>query len=167
MAGRIISNAIQLGDSLTDTQNFQIKSGLDGSAKFSRGAIGSIADILTIDVSNNVAFANSITAIGNVTAYFSDDRLKTRHGNIENALDMVNSLNGFYYEANQTANDLGYEIKREVGVSAQEVQKILPEIVVPAPIDATYLTVQYEKIIPVLIEAIKELSLKITLLESK
>ena len=71
------------------------------------------------------------------------------------------SLNGFYYEANETAQALGYTVKREVGISAQEVQKILPEIVVPAPIDDKYLTVYYDKLIPLLIEAIKELNDKI------
>jgi hypothetical protein len=99
-----------------------------------------------------------IRATDNITAYYSDDRLKTRLGNIESALDKIRSLTGFYYEANQTAQDLGYRVKREVGVSAQEVQKVMPEIVVPAPIDDKYLTVHYDKLLPLVIEAIKELA---------
>ena len=71
------------------------------------------------------------------------------------------TLSGFYYEPNETAQSLGYDVVREVGVSAQEVQKILPEIVVPAPIDDKYLTVRYEKMVPLLIEAIKELKAEI------
>jgi Chaperone of endosialidase len=98
-----------------------------------------------------------IRATNNVTAYYSDDRLKTRIGNIENALDKLCSLEGFYYEANEVAQSLGYEAKREVGVSAQQVQAIMPEIVAPAPIDERYLTVRYERALPLLIEAIKEL----------
>jgi hypothetical protein len=47
------------------------------------------------------------------------------------------------------------------------VKEILPEIVAPAPIDERYLTVRYEKIVPLLIEAIKELSVKIESLEGK
>lgn len=105
--------------------------------------------------------AGEIRATNNITAYYSDDNLKTRLGNIENALDKVCSLTGFYYEANQTAQDLGYVAKREVGVSAQDVQKILPEIVVPAPISDKYLTVHYDKLIPLLIEAIKELKTEV------
>lgn len=111
--------------------------------------------------------AGEIRATNNITAYYSDDRLKTKLGNIENALSMVSTLNGFYYEANQTAQDLGYTVQREVGLSAQEVQKILPEIVVPAPISDKYLTIHYEKIIPLLVEAIKELSREVEELKKK
>jgi len=109
--------------------------------------------------------AGEIRATNNITAYFSDDRLKTRLNNIENALEKLCTLDGFYYEVNETAQSLGYEKVKEVGVSAQQVQKILPEVVVSAPIDDKYLTVRYEKMIPLLIEAIKELKSEIDLLK--
>lgn len=102
-----------------------------------------------------------IRATNNITAYYSDDRLKTRLGNIEGALAKVRTLSGFYYEANETAQALGYEVVREVGVSAQQVQAVQPEIVVPAPIDGKYLTVRYERLVPLLIEAIKELDVEL------
>ena len=70
----------------------------------------------------------------------------------------LRTLNGFYYEANETAQALGYEVKREVGVSAQQVQAVLPEIVVPAPIDEKYWTVHYERLTALIIEAVKELA---------
>lgn len=111
--------------------------------------------------------AGAIYATGNITAYYSDDRLKTRLGKIENALDKVDQLNGFYYEANETAQELGYTVKREVGVSAQDVQAVLPEIVVPAPIDDKYLTIHYERLVPLLIEAIKELRAEVKALKEK
>jgi hypothetical protein len=101
--------------------------------------------------------AGEIRATNNVTAYYSDDRLKTRLGVIDNALNKVLSLTGFYYQANETAQALGYEVKREVGISAQDVQRVQPETVAPAPIDEQYLTVRYERLVPLLIEAIKEL----------
>jgi hypothetical protein len=110
--------------------------------------------------------AGEILAIDNITAYYSDEKLKTKLGNIDNALDKILSLNGFYYEANEIAQALGYKVKREVGVSAQEVQAIMPEVVAPAPIDNKYLTVRYERLVPLLIEAIKELTNKINVLES-
>ena len=83
---------------------------------------------------------DSIRVAGNIVAYFSDDKLKTKFGNITNALDKVCSLNGFYYEANETAQKLGYKAKREVGVSAQEVQAVLPEVVTGAPVGHGYLS---------------------------
>jgi hypothetical protein len=109
----------------------------------------------------------AVTATGNITAYFSDERLKTNLGNIENALAKVQTLDGFYYEPNETAQALGYAVKREVGVSAQQVQAILPEIIAPAPIDNQYLTVDYARLVPLLIEAIKELEARVVELENK
>lgn len=97
-----------------------------------------------------------IRATNNITAYYSDDRLKTKLGNIPDALDKVLSLNGFYFEPNEIAQAFGYEKKKQVGVSAQQVNSILPEIIAPAPIDEKYMTVYYDKLIPLLIEAIKE-----------
>ena len=99
----------------------------------------------------------NINITGQLIQNLSDDRLKTNLGNITNALDKVMSLNGFYYEVNAIAQALGYEVRREVGVSAQQVQKVLPEIVTTAPIDDQYLTIYYERLTPLLIEAIKEL----------
>ena len=97
-----------------------------------------------------------IRATNAITSYYSDENLKIRLGNIDNAIQKVMSLNGFYYEPNQIALNLGYTLKREVGLSAQEVQKVMPEIVVPAPIDEKYLTIHYERMVPLLLEAIKE-----------
>jgi hypothetical protein len=108
-----------------------------------------------------------IRATNDIIAYYSDERLKNRLGNIENALDKVKSLTGFHYRANELAQSLGYESKPEIGVSAQEVQRVFPEIVVPAPISDEYLTVKYEKLIPVLIEAIKELSEEVNAIKRK
>jgi hypothetical protein len=113
-----------------------------------------------------IAVQGAITATGDITAYYSDDRLKTKLGSITDALSKVLSLNGFYYEANELAQSLGYEPIREVGVSAQEVERVLPEIIRPAPIDAKYLTLDYAKIVPLLIEAIKELKSEVDSLKS-
>ena len=104
---------------------------------------------------------------GDITALTSDIRLKTDIESIDNALDKVDQLNGYYFEWNNVAKNLdgGKSFKEgvEVGVSAQEIEKVLPEVVTEAPIvkienlDVDYKTVYYDKIVPLLIEAIKEL----------
>ena len=112
--------------------------------------------------------AGEVRATGTITAHNSDERLKIKTGTINNALDKVNSLTGFKYIENSLANSLGFTTGENfVGVSAQELQKVLPEAVKPAPFDLgennksisgeNYLTVQYEKIVPLLVESIKEL----------
>jgi hypothetical protein len=107
-----------------------------------------------------------IRATNNVTAFYSDERLKTKTGNIENALDKVCQIETMLYHANEIAVGLGYDASiQEVGVTAQSVQKVQPEIVVPAPIDDKYLTVRYEKLVPLLIEAIKELKAEVDALK--
>jgi hypothetical protein len=109
----------------------------------------------------DTANTGSIRTVNNITSYYSDDRLKTRMDNISSALEKVQSLNGFYYTANDLAQSLGYSNKTEVGLSAQEVQSVLPEVIAPAPIDSQYMTIHYERVIPLLVEAIKELSAEV------
>ena len=103
----------------------------------------------------------NVRATGDVTAYYSDDRLKNRLGDIVDAVEKLLTLDAFYYEANEVAQSMGYQPTRQVGVSAQQVQRVLPEAVAPAPISDEYLTVKYEKLIPLLIAAIKEQQLQI------
>ena len=110
--------------------------------------------------------AGNIIATGNITAYYSDERLKDFKGTIPNALDKVGQLNGYYYTPNETAQALGVDNNGvEVGVSAQEVEAVLPEIVTKSAIGDDYKTVYYEKITPLLIEAVKELTQKVEKLE--
>ncbi len=131
-----------------------------------------------LDVDGNIIASGSITSFGD----YSDERLKDREGNIENPLDIVDKLQGFYYRPNKTANDLGIKgNKRDLGISAQDVEKILPDLVNIAPVDvgydeekniisktgSNYLTVNYEKMIPLLIESIKELNKNINALKKE
>jgi hypothetical protein len=119
----------------------------------------------------------ALYATGNVTAYYSDERLKTNLGNVKNALDSVCKLNGFRYVNNDLAKSVGYESEEvQLGVSAQEVEALFPEIVTLAPFDMNhdektgeissksgeeYKTVDYARLVPVLIEAIKELKAEV------
>ena len=108
----------------------------------------------------------NIVATGNITAYFSDARLKDFKGTIPNALSKLGQLNGYYYTPNETAQALGVDNNGvEVGVSAQEVEAVLPEIVTKSVVGQDYKTVMYEKLTPLLIEAVKELTQKVAELE--
>jgi hypothetical protein len=111
--------------------------------------------------------SGEIVATGDITGFFSDERLKDRFENITYAVNKVKSLNGFYYEPNDLAQSLGYEKKLYIGLSAQEVQNVVPEVIKPAAIDNKYLTVDYAKLVPLLVEAIKEQQEHIERLESK
>ena len=129
--------------------------------------------------------AGQIRATGNIVSNYSDARLKDVQGNIENALEKVCSLNGVIYKVNELAKENGFEgDELQAGLLAQEVQAVLPEVVLPAPFDIAqnedkeagifeeysasgenYMTVQYERIIPLLVEAIKELKQEINTLK--
>ena len=104
------------------------------------------------------ATAGEIRATNEITAYYSDARLKNFQGTIDNALEKVTALNGYYFTENELAKSLGYNNDAvQIGLSAQEVQAVLPQAVAPAPIDEQYLAVKYEKLVPLLVEAIKSL----------
>ena len=125
----------------------------------------------------------NLLATSDVYAYYSDERLKDVVGAIEKPLESIEAIETFYYTHNDKARELGYEgSERQVGVSAQSVQAVLPEVIGRAPIDddgeggsvtgEDYMTVKYERIVPLLIEGIKELtseleSVKIELQELK
>jgi hypothetical protein len=115
---------------------------------------------------------SSVTASGNMTAADfvipSDATLKNVIENISNALDIVKGLDGVKY----TWNELGQELlghsadKIELGVLAQQVEKQLPELIAMS-VNGDYKMVAYARLVAVLIEAVKELSIKVDKLENK
>jgi hypothetical protein len=125
--------------------------------------------------SSNLQFINGATpelrVAGDIIAFYgssSDDKLKENKTILNNALDKVLSLSGFTYTWNEKAISLGFDGSQTcVGVSAQEVQKVLPEAVLERELNGeNILVVKYEKIVPLLIEAIKELNEKVERLQS-
>ena len=122
----------------------------------------------TLELVGRSGLTAQLKVQGNITAFTSDIRLKTDIEPIKNALEKVQSIRGFTYSHNETAKELGFKDERRwSGVSAQEIEKVLPEAVFPAPVDDKYLTVQYEKLVPLLIEAIKELKEEVNDLRSQ
>jgi hypothetical protein len=117
----------------------------------------------------SLSTGGSLSTTGDITAYSSDKRLKTNIKNIPHAMDKIMSINGVSFDWNQTAKDFGFvskERETDIGVLAQEIQAILPELVTLAPFDKdendksksgeNYLTVRYDKLSALLIEGIKE-----------
>jgi len=125
----------------------------------------------TLNTTSAVQFA-SVTTTGVIQASDfqipSDETLKDVIGNIPNALDIINSLDGIKYTWNELGQELlGYSAdKVELGVLAQQLEKLLPELVAPS-VTGDYKTVVYARLVAVLIEAIKELSAKVDVLENK
>ena len=123
----------------------------------------------------------NIFATGSINQYWSDGRLKKNIEVISDALDKVMRLRGVTFEPDiEKAKELGanpcqIDQGREAGLIAQEVQAVLPEVVRIAPFDMNdgrngifesksgdnYLTVQYERVVGLLVEAIKELNHKV------
>lgn len=105
----------------------------------------------------NVTASGSFTASGNITAY-SDARLKTDIETISGALALVQQMRGVRYSRRSNG-------ERCVGVIAQEMQEVLPEVV--HGMDSGTLSVAYANLTGVLIEAVKELAARVEELESK
>ena len=101
--------------------------------------------------------------------------MKDNIESIKNAGEKLYTLNGIFYHFNELAKSKGYQdTKRQIGLIAQEVQKVLPEVVKPAPFDTNengsisgenYITIQYEKIVALIIETIKEQQIEIEEIE--
>lgn len=170
---------IRIGGTASNAGFVEIATADDGTepiyARQYTGVFSTLARTAAIlDGSGNTTFP------GDVTAYSSDERLKENVVNIPNALDKVLSLNGVTFDWKQEALDAGFNptIKEgDAGVLAQQVQNVLPQAVRYAPFDRNdegksisgkdYLTVQYEKLAPLFIEAIKEQQAQIELLKAE
>ena len=143
---------------------------LSASPTFTGTVSGSAGSFSSTFATGALTVTGAITATTSITSYYSDERLKKDITVIQNPIDKVMALRGVTFKSNEVAESYGYKsIQEQVGVIAQDVQKVLPQIVVPAPFDRivyegteisrsgeNYMTVQYEKIVPLLIEAIKE-----------
>tara|TARA_A100001011_G_scaffold176226_1_gene184841 strand:- start:29911 stop:32022 length:2112 start_codon:yes stop_codon:yes gene_type:complete len=149
---------------LTNNSGYVTSSGVTSVATGNGLSGGTITSTGTLTMSGS--YSGSFSSSGNLTAYSSDSRLKNFKGKIENALDKVHKLNGYYYEWNDTAKGIDADVFKdgvEVGVNAQEVMEVMPEVVTNAPIvdihnlDTDYKTVYYDKLVPLLIESVKEL----------
>ena len=118
---------------------------------------GSGVTALTLDMSG----AGAATFNNDVTA-FSDKRLKTDIKNIDDALSKVIKMQGVYYKRNDIQ-----DAKEQVGVLAQDMEEILPQVVITADDDIKTKSVDYGKLTSVLIESIKQLKTEIDELKNR
>jgi len=134
-----------------------IHSGSAGNYQFNSIGVGAVTP---------TGVAGEIVASADIVAFSASDiRLKENIVPIENALSKIESISGNTYDWKEGYEEIHSHKGNDVGVIAQEIEEILPQIVTNR--DNGYKAVQYEKIIPLLIEAIKELSVKIKGLENK
>jgi hypothetical protein len=109
---------------------------------------------------STIGTASEIRGAGEITAYYSsDERLKENISVISNPIELLSQIRGVFYDwtdeqiARRGGEDGYFVRKHDVGVIAQEVERVLPEVV--ATREDGYKAVRYEKIVPLLIEAIK------------
>ena len=139
------------------------------------GVAGSTVD-LGLQTSDHVQFhcigvgtspsivLGEIRAAGDITAFYSsDERLKTNITPIDNALNKLEQIKGYTFDWIPKEGVHSHE-GNDIGVIAQEVEKIIPNVVTTR--DTGYKAVQYEKLVPLLIQAINELQLKVKQLEN-
>nr|DAS46041.1 MAG TPA: Neck appendage like protein [Caudoviricetes sp.] len=107
-------------------------------------------------INGNLTVTGTVLSNNNITA-FSDIRLKTNIKKIDCALEKVCKINGYTFDINN---------KKGTGVIAQEIQKILPEVVIETDTEEKYLSVAYGNIVGLLIEAIKDLKSEIEVLKN-
>ncbi len=112
---------------------------------------GSEITALTLDMSaaGAATFNNDVTA-------FSDKRLKKDIKNIENSLDMVMKMQGVYYKRKDIEN-----AKEQIGVLAQDMENVLPQVVLTADDEMKSKSVDYGKLCALLIECVKDLQTQI------
>ena len=123
--------------------------------------IGKDSPSVKLEVDGEIS-GSTIRASGDVIAFnSSDERLKDNIIQIENPLEKMESIGGYEFDWNSDSEHSGHD----VGVIAQEIEKVLPEVVVDR--DTGYKAVRYEKIVALLIQAIKEQQLQIDELKSK
>jgi hypothetical protein len=164
----VISGSSQVNaDTITNfDSNVKTKLDLDGVhsgsnqiVQFSKVGIGTGSD-----ATYELKVDGDIGATGDIVAYISSDRrLKENITRISEPIHKINQLSGYSFEWNEEKQNI-YNGK-DYGVVAQEVQEIFPELVTER--ESGYLGVKYDRLVSVLIEAVKELSNEVNELKSK
>jgi hypothetical protein len=155
------NNLIDANDGAT-IDNIRIGVAGDNTIDTSTGQLTLDSNGGQLNINDNTIITGSLNVTDDITAFYSsDERLKDNITPIEDPLAKVLSISGNSFDWNNQSSHTG----RDIGVIAQEIEKVLPEIVTTR--ENGFKAVQYEKITPLLIEAIKELSHKVDDLQQK
>ena len=157
---------VQSGSMSTETLQSVTNNGATSSAQitFTNTTDSTAKTNGSIVISGGMGVNNTINVGGDVIAFASSDkRLKENIKPIANALDKVCKISGNTFDWNEEKQNT-YK-GRDYGVVAQEIKEVMPELVDTR--DNGYLAVKYDKIVPLLIESIKELKKEIEELKSK
>ena len=107
--------------------------------------------------------SNTLTLFPGEVANYSDKRLKFNIETIQHPLTTISKLRGVRYNR----NDVNNETKKHIGLIAQEVEQVVPEVVNEGGGQHNYLSVNYGNLVSLLIESIKELNTKVTTLKTE
>ena len=134
-----------------------------GNVSGSAASTGSFGHLF---IAKDAHIGEDLLADGDVVAYNSSDmRLKNNLQVIGGALDKIDGINGYEFDWNEQSPEWARERGHDVGVVAQEIQKIHPEIVEERK--NGYLGVDYKRLVPLLIQSIKELKQEVEELKKK
>ena len=115
-----------------------------------------------VAIQTNTVVTGILSVTDDITAFYSsDERLKDNITPIDDPLSKVLSISGNTFDWNEKSNKSGHD----VGLIAQEINEVLPEAVTTR--DNGYLAVDYQRVVPLLVEAIKKLTDKVDDLEQK
>jgi hypothetical protein len=170
VAGTINASNILINGSLISASSTQWIT--SGANIYANNLLGNVGIGTTNPTAYKLTVNGTIGASGNITASYSDERLKTITEYVSDVLPILNKIRVFKYNCNDIAASYGYDKnKKEIGLSAQEIQKYYPEVVSLAPFDIVceneninsksgenYLTLDYVRLVPVLLQGIKDLN---------
>ena len=111
----------------------------------------------------------TISCAGDIIAFASDERLKENITLIDKPLEKLAKISGYNFNFTEKGAEVTGQSQdtKQIGVLAQEVEQVCPEVIAPAPGDKDYKTVKYDKLVPLLIESIKAQQEQIDALKSE
>jgi hypothetical protein len=120
----------------------------------------------TGNIAGAIITGSTLRSTGDVVAYYvSDSRLKENKVVLNNSLEKLQKIEAYRFDWKEVDDSICTRRGHDVGLLAQEVREILPEAILER--DNGYLSLDYIKMIPLLVSSIKELKAEIEILKAK